>query len=94
LHSGGLARLRRGSARIGVLGAGVGCGSYAATMPNAGDHKDLLDLHSKPAVLEAQRAADAAWAAVEDYRKRVDAQEGRCGAAAARGAPGAASLDR
>lgn len=48
-------------------------------MPETGDHKDPLDLHSKPAVLEAQRASDAAWSAVEDYRRQVDAQR-RAGA--------------
>ncbi|MBM9506800.1 hypothetical protein [Actinacidiphila acididurans] len=36
-------------------------------------HKDPLDLHSKPEVLDAQRAADAAWARVEAYRMEVDA---------------------
>lgn len=41
-------------------------------MPETGDHKDPFDLHNKPAVLEAQRAADAAWEAVSTYRKQVD----------------------
>jgi hypothetical protein len=36
------------------------------------DHKDPCDLHSKPQVLEAQRAFDSAWADVEGYRKKVD----------------------
>jgi hypothetical protein len=38
----------------------------------ADPHNDPLDLHSKPEVLDAQRAADDAWARLEQYRKEVD----------------------
>jgi hypothetical protein len=37
------------------------------------DHKDPCDLHSRPGLLDAQRALDAAWDDLEIYRKKVDA---------------------
>jgi hypothetical protein len=42
-------------------------------MPDTKDCKDPLDLHSKPKVLDAQRALDTAWEHVEAYRKDIDA---------------------